>query len=86
VTFEPEGDAAAALFGECCGLVIVSCAPENEERLGKACDSAGVPIERIGTLGGAAIAVRCGALALEVAPDDARAAYEGTLPRAMAAG
>jgi phosphoribosylformylglycinamidine synthase subunit PurL len=87
VTVDPgEGDAATALFGECCGLVVVSCAQEDEERLSEACDSAGVPFERIGTLGGATIAVRCGALALAVAPEDARAAYEDTLPQAMAAG
>ena len=87
VTVDPgEGDAATALFGECCGLVVVSCAAEDEERLSEACDSAGVPFERIGTLGGATIAVRCGALTLAVAPEDARAAYEDTLPRAMAAG
>jgi phosphoribosylformylglycinamidine synthase len=87
VTVDPgEGDAATALFGECCGLVVVSCAAEDEERLSEACDAAGVPIERIGILGGATIAVRCGALALAVAPEDARAAYEDTLPRAMAAG
>jgi phosphoribosylformylglycinamidine synthase len=85
VTLEPGENAAAMLFGESCGLIVVSCAPADEERLAEACDAAGVPLERIGSLGGASIALRCGELALDVSPADARAAYEGALPRAMAA-
>ena len=54
--------------------------------LAEACDAAGVPFERIGALGGATIALRCGELALDVPLAEARAAYEGALPRAMAAG
>jgi phosphoribosylformylglycinamidine synthase II len=84
-TLEPGEGAAATLFGEACGLVVVSCAPEQEERLVKACDAAEVPLERIGALGGASIALRCGELALDVSLDEARAAYEGALPQAMAA-
>jgi phosphoribosylformylglycinamidine synthase II len=83
---EPGDDAAAMLFGECCGLVVVSCAPADEAFLVKACDAAEVPLEKIGSLGGSQIALRCGELVLDVALDDARAAYEGALPRAMAAG
>ena len=64
----------------------MSCAPEEEARLAKACDAAEVPLEKIGALGGAAIALRCGELALDVPLDDARAAYEDALPRAMGAG
>jgi hypothetical protein len=45
-----------------------------------------VPCEQLGSLGGPAIALRCGDLALELALGDARAAYEDTLPNAMAAG
>ena len=40
--------------------------PETRTRLVEACDAAGVPVERIGALGGAAIALRCGELALEL--------------------
>jgi phosphoribosylformylglycinamidine synthase II len=83
---EPGDAAAATLFGECCGLVVVSCAPGNEAFLVKACDAAEVPLEKIGSLGGSQIALRCGELVLDVALDDARAAYEGALPRAMAVG
>jgi phosphoribosylformylglycinamidine synthase len=83
---EPGDDAAATLFGECCGLVVVSCAPDNEAFLVKACDAAEVPLEKIGSLGGSQIALRCGELVLDVALDDARAAYEDALPRAMAVG
>jgi phosphoribosylformylglycinamidine synthase len=87
VTLDPgEAGEAAVVFGECCGLALVSVAAGDEERLESACDAAGVPYERIGALGGAAIAVRCGELALELSLDDARAAYDGALPAAMAAG
>jgi hypothetical protein len=44
-----------------------------------------VPLEKIGALGGATIALRCGELALDVPLEAARAAYEETLPRAMGA-
>ena len=85
VVLEPRGGAAATLFGECCGLVVASCASADEARLVEACDAAGVPVERIGAIGGAAIALRCGEVALELSLADARTAYEGTLPHAMAA-
>jgi phosphoribosylformylglycinamidine synthase subunit PurL len=85
-TIEPGADSAATLFGECCGLVVVTCATDDEARLAEACDAAEVPLERIGALGGSRIAVRCGELALDVPLEAARAAYEGTLPRAMEAG
>ena len=85
-TIEPGADSAATLFGECCGLVVVTCAPEDEARLAKACDAAEVPLEKIGALGGSSIALRCGELALDVPLETARAAYENALPRAMAAG
>jgi phosphoribosylformylglycinamidine synthase len=81
-----ESSASEAVFGECCGLVVVSVAAGDEQRLAEACDSAGVPCEQLGSLGGPAIALRCGDLALELALGDARAAHEDTLPNAMAAG
>jgi phosphoribosylformylglycinamidine synthase len=86
VTVEPRESAATTLFGECCGLVVASCRAEDEANLIEACESAGVPVERIGALGGAAIALRCGELTFDVPLDEARAAYEGALPQAMAAG
>jgi phosphoribosylformylglycinamidine synthase len=84
-TLEPRAGAAATLFGECCGLVVASCAPAAEAALESACDAAGVPVERIGAFGGASIVVRCGELALDVPLSAARAAHEGTLPQAMGA-
>jgi hypothetical protein len=44
-----------------------------------------VPLEKVGSLGGSSIALRCGELVLDVPLDAARAAYEETLPRAMGA-
>jgi phosphoribosylformylglycinamidine synthase len=85
VAIEPRGGAAVTLFGECCGLVIASCAPAEEARLAEACDAAGVPFEKIGAMGGETIALRCGDLAFELPVAEARAAYETTLPQAMAA-
>jgi phosphoribosylformylglycinamidine synthase len=84
-TVEPGDDAATTLFGECCGLVVVSCAPDQEARLAQACDAAEVPLEKIGSLRGASIVLRCGELALDVPLEAARTAYVETLPRAMAA-
>ena len=85
-TIDPGEDAAATLFGECCGLVVVSCAPDDEARLAEACDAAEVPLEKIGSLGGAAIALRCGELALECRWRRRARPTRGALPRAMAAG
>lgn len=82
-SIEPREGDAATLFGECCGLVVVSCAPEDAERLSEACEDAGVPVEAIGALGGETIALRCGELAIDVPLEAARRAYEDTLPRAM---
>ncbi len=84
-TLKPRAGAEATLFGECCGLVVTTCAPDAEAALERACDAAGVPVERIGALGGDSIVVRCGELALDVPLSAARAAYEGTLPQAMGA-
>jgi phosphoribosylformylglycinamidine synthase len=83
---EPGDNAAATLFGECCGLVVVTCAPDNEAFLVKACDAAEVPLEKLGSLAGSQLALRCGELVLDVSLDDVRAAYEGALPQAMVVG
>jgi phosphoribosylformylglycinamidine synthase len=81
----PGESAAATLFGECCGLIVATCAPEQEARLVQACDAAEVPLEKVGSLGGSSIALRCGELVLDVPLEAARAAYEETLPHAMGA-
>ena len=82
-----SGDAAATLFGECCGLVVVSCAPEDEAAAGRGVRRCRCAV-RADRHPGRRERSRCAAatLALEVALEDARAAYEDTLPRAMAAG
>jgi phosphoribosylformylglycinamidine synthase subunit PurL len=86
VTLEPgAAGAAVALFGEACGLVVVSCAPEDEARLAEACEAADVALERIGSLGGERITMRCAELALDLPLGEALAAHADTLPQAMAA-
>jgi phosphoribosylformylglycinamidine synthase len=71
------------LFGEACGNVLVTCAPDGRERLDEICRRHEVPLVELGRLGGERIIVRAGSCAVDVALDDARAAYEDALPRAM---
>ena len=87
VAIEPRGGEAATLFGECCGLVIASCAPEDEALLAKACDAAGVPFVRIGALGGASDRAALRRARARGAARRRRARpTTSTLPSAMAAG
>jgi phosphoribosylformylglycinamidine synthase len=72
-----------ALFGECCGNVLVTCAPADRERLDELCRTNGVPVAELGRLGGERIVVRASGTVVDVALDEARAAYEHALPRAM---
>jgi hypothetical protein len=71
------------LFGEACGLVVAGSDPADSERLASLCARLGVPELRLGELRGADVVLRCGETALSVTLDDARAAYESTLPAAM---
>jgi len=60
-----------ALFGEGGGQAVVACAPAEAERLVAAAAAGGVPLRRIGTVGGAAV--------LDVTLAEARAAWETPL-------
>jgi phosphoribosylformylglycinamidine synthase len=77
------GTGELTLFGEVCGLVVVGCDTADSERLASLCAGLGVRERRLGELRGGDIVVRCGETALATALDDARAAYESTLPEAM---
>ena len=85
-TIDPGEDAAATLFGECCGLVVVSCAPERGGAPGPGVRRCrGATRDESAPWAAPRIALRCGELALDVPLEAARAAYEETLPRAMGA-
>ena len=62
---------ATALFGEGGGQAVVACAPANATALAASASAAGVPLRRIGTVGGAAV--------LDITLADARAAWETSL-------
>ncbi len=77
---------ATTLFGECCGLVVASCAAGRRGAPGRGmrrCRRA----SRENRCPGRRVRSRCAAasVALELPLAEARAAYEGTLPQAMAA-
>jgi phosphoribosylformylglycinamidine synthase subunit PurL len=71
------------LFGEACGNVLVTCAPDARERLAEICARHAVPVTELGHLGDERIVVRAGSVTVDVALDDARASYEDALPLAM---
>jgi phosphoribosylformylglycinamidine synthase len=73
------------LFGEVCGNVVVTCDESDVERLISLCDRHDIPRARLGQLGGASIRLRCRETIVDVPFEEARAAYEDALPRAMEA-
>ncbi len=75
---ELAGDPFVALFSESAGRVLVGVPPVGEEHFTQVCRAAGVPIIRLGTVGGDRIEV-AGQFAVPLS--ELRAAYEGTLPR-----
>ena len=62
------------------GMRRIGCAvaPEAEESLVAAAEAAGVPVVRLGVTGGSAVVVEG---VFDVPLDEAREAFEGTLPR-----
>ena len=77
----PRGD--IALFGEACGNVLATCAPEDQQRLIEVCARHDVQVAEIGHLGGERIVIRAGSHEIDLALPAARAAYEDALPTAM---
>ncbi|HEY5335142.1 MAG TPA: phosphoribosylformylglycinamidine synthase subunit PurL [Mycobacteriales bacterium] len=71
------GDPFVALFSESSGRVLVSVPPTDAEAVEKRCAAAGLPVTRLGSTGGGALAI--GAVG-EIPLDELRAAHEGTLP------
>jgi phosphoribosylformylglycinamidine synthase len=73
----------AALFSETTARALVAVDPSREAELVDVAEAAGVPVLRLGTTGGDALAVAGGfdGESFEIALADAREAHEGTLPR-----
>jgi phosphoribosylformylglycinamidine synthase len=79
VELPPSLDPFVALFSESAGRVLVTVADDGEssERLRRRSVEAGVPLQRLGTTGGDALAID----SMEPLPlDELRTAWEGTLP------
>src|SRR5690606_13692837 len=73
-------DAFTALFSESAARAVVSVRPEHETALVDLCAKHGVPVRRLGTVGGSALTMvhRTGRISIEVA--ELRDAYESTRP------
>ncbi len=69
------------LFGEGGGRVVVTCRPDAEAALMSR--AGGVPLARVGTVGGARVEVQLGATHVHLELGDARVAYESAIPEAL---
>jgi len=76
---------AALFFGEAQGRIVVSCAPEDVERVLETARRHGVPAARIGTVGepGGLFIVEGAGRRIEAAAADLADAYHHALPRIM---
>ncbi len=72
-----------ALFSESASRVVVTAARGRDTELETAAGAAGVPVERLGTTGGSALAFQG---VFELSLEDALVEYEAAIPRAMSAG
>ncbi|MGQ0845320.1 MAG: AIR synthase-related protein, partial [Sporichthyaceae bacterium] len=71
----------AALFGESTARVLVSVSPSNADALGRLASAHGVPLTRLGEVGGDALVLEG---LFEVGLAELRDAHTATLPAAMA--
>ncbi|MFO8150371.1 MAG: phosphoribosylformylglycinamidine synthase subunit PurL [Trueperaceae bacterium] len=74
----------ADLFGEAAHLALVAVPEARLAAVTEAAEAGGVPCRRVGRAGGGRIALRAGALGLDVALADARDAFERTIAEALA--
>ncbi len=72
-----------ALFGEAVGRVLCSCRPDAADALQALASAHGVPVTRVGTIGGDAVEVAVDGRMVHVPLDAASAAYEGAIPEAL---
>jgi len=73
-----------ALFGEGGGRVLLSCPPAHLAALGALAQGAGVPLARIGAVGGDAVEAAVGGEPVRISLAAASEAYEGAIPGALA--
>ncbi|MBT8401051.1 MAG: phosphoribosylformylglycinamidine synthase subunit PurL, partial [Rhodothermia bacterium] len=74
----------AALFGESQSRIVVSCRPDDAERLLEASQKHPVLLTRLGTVGGPRLLLRLGDQAvIDVAVEEIASAYESVIPHLM---
>jgi len=76
----PAGDPFVQLFSESAGRAVVSLAPANVDTFLELAAAQGVPVIRLGVVGGSALDI-AGVGSLDL--DELRAAHDGTLPAAF---
>jgi phosphoribosylformylglycinamidine synthase len=81
VTLPPGLDAAAALFAESSGRVLLAVPAAAEGPVAQRCHALDLPCVALGTLGGPALRIGGAGADVEVGLDDLREAWESTLPR-----
>ena len=80
ISFLPPGPEYIPLFSEDQGRYVVTCAPEEAERILATADGAGVPAMRIGMVSGSSLKLEDVA---DIPVDELKAAYESWLPAYM---
>ncbi len=85
VELDDDLPAAALLFGEAQGRVVVSCDPARTEKLLRVAGEHGVPARRIGRVGApwGRFRVAARGATVDAAADELAAVWEGALPRRM---
>ncbi|MFC5404603.1 phosphoribosylformylglycinamidine synthase subunit PurL [Cohnella soli] len=84
VTFETNLRPDLALFSESQSRILLTATPENADKLASAIKAAGVPLQRLGTVGGEKLIVRLGgheAISAEIA--ELRKAWKEAIPSRM---
>ncbi|GHC98380.1 phosphoribosylformylglycinamidine synthase subunit PurL [Nocardiopsis terrae] len=80
---EVDGDAFTALFSESGARALVAVGPGEEEAFTALAARHGVPVARIGSVGGESLSVTHPGGSVEIGLDELRTAYEAALPALM---
>ncbi|MET9709977.1 phosphoribosylformylglycinamidine synthase subunit PurL [Nocardiopsis alba] len=83
IRVEVSEDVFTELFSESAARAIVSVGPEQTEAFTALAAEHGVPLRRIGTVGGDALVVEHPGGSVEIGLDDLRSSYEAALPALM---